>query len=126
MKARALALSALSLTISIPLATAYSGAMTYYTPAYVPTDSSCNIAAQPGEAVVAISKPQMNNPPNSNNNPLCGTYIAIYNPYNQQTIQNVKIVDTCVGCDEGDIDVNVELFEALGFSSGTGKVKGID
>ena len=126
MKARALALSALSLTISIPLATAYSGEMTHYTPAYTPTGSSCNMAAQPGEPVVAISKTQMNNPPNPNNNPLCGTYISIYNPYNQHTVQNVKIVDTCVGCSEGDIDVNVELFEALGFDAGAGRVKGMD
>ncbi len=31
-----------------------------------------------------------------------------------------------MGCDEESIDVNVELFEALGFSSGAGRVHGMD
>ena len=35
-------------------------------------------------------------------------------------------MDTCTGCDEESIDVNVELFEALGFDQGVGRVHGMD
>ncbi|CAD6591846.1 MAG: hypothetical protein ASARMPRED_005784 [Alectoria sarmentosa] len=126
MKARTLALSALSLTVSIPLATAYSGDLTFYTPAFTPSGSSCAIAATAGEPIVAISHLMMNNGNNPNTNPLCGTTISIYNPYNQQTVPNVKIVDTCQGCDTESIDVNVQLFEALGFDPGLGRVQGVD
>ena len=84
------------------------------------------MAAAPGEPIVAISHLMMNNGANPNANPLCGTTISIYNPYNQQTVPNVKIVDTCMGCDEESIDVNVELFEALGFDQAVGRVQGMD
>ncbi|CAF9919878.1 hypothetical protein IMSHALPRED_004747 [Imshaugia aleurites] len=123
MKARTLVLAAL--TISIPLATAYSGEMTFYTPATTPSGSACAIAAQPGEAIVAISYTRFT-AANTNDDPLCGTYISIYNPANQQTYPNVKIVDKCMGCDADSIDVNVELFEALGFDSGVGRAHGMD
>ncbi|KAF6236369.1 hypothetical protein HO173_005460 [Letharia columbiana] len=119
MKARTLALSAL--TISIPLATAYSGDLTFYTPAAVAQFSSCNIAAAPGENIVAISHLQMNNAANPNANPLCGTTITIYNPDAHIAVENVKIVDTCMGCADGSIDVNVELFQALGYAPALGR-----
>ena len=125
MKARVLGLAALSLTISIPLATAYSGDLTFYTPAADPSYSACNIGAQPGESIVAISHLRWG-PGNPNNNPMCGTTIGIYNPSNGKTIDNVKIVDKCMGCAIDDIDVNVELFEALGFDQGRGRVPGMD
>lgn len=96
--------------------------MTFYTPATIPSDSSCDMASAPGESVVAISQYKMDNVGNPNNNPLCGTTISIYNPANGQTVSDVKIVDTCMGCPEDNIDVNVELFEALGFASSQGKV----
>ena len=35
-------------------------------------------------------------------------------------------MDTCQGCDTESIDVNVELFEALGFDPGLGRVQGVD
>lgn len=122
MKARTLALA---LTISIPLAAAYSGDLTFYTPALTPTDSACLIGAQPGEPIVAISHLKFT-AANPNDDPLCGSYISIYNPNNQQTVQNVKVVDKCMGCDEDSIDVNVELFEALGFAPGRGRIQGVD
>lgn len=122
MKARALALA---LAISVPLATAYSGDLTFYTPSFVAANSACAIAAQPGEPIVAISHLKFT-APNPNNDPLCGSTITIYNPYNGQSIPGVKVVDKCMGCAETDIDVNVELFEALGFQQGQGRIHGVD
>ena len=54
----------------------------------------------------------MNNPPNPNNNPICGTQINIYNPATGTTHQ-ATIVDTCEGCKEYDIDVSPSVFEAV-------------
>lgn len=119
MRVRALALA---LTISIPFAAAYHGDLTYYTPATNAAGSSCDIAAAPGENIVAISHLKMNNGANPNNNPLCGTTISIYNPQGGNTVSGVKIVDTCMGCDEESIDVNPELFQQLGFELAQGRV----
>ena len=54
----------------------------------------------------------MNNPPNPNDNPLCGTSINIYNPATGSTTQ-ATIVDTCEGCAYEDIDVSPSVFEAV-------------
>lgn len=124
MKTHTLALSALSLALSPLLATAYSGDITYYTPAY-DGSSACAIPAQHGEYVVAISQLKWAGG-NPNNDPMCGTTITIYNPYNQMTIENVKIVDKCMKCLEQDIDVSPELFHALGLTDAQGRVHGMD
>ena len=99
--------------------------MTYYTPAADASNSACNIAAQPGEPIVAISYLKFGSG-NPNSDPLCGSYISIYNPSNGQTLNNVKVVDKCMGCKAEDIDVNVELFGMLGLDSGRGRVSGMD
>ena len=125
MKARTLALTALSLAISVPLANAYQGDMTYYTPAADASYSACNIAAQPSDHIVAISQYRWA-PGNPNNNPMCGSTIGIYNPANGQTLSDVKIVDKCMGCAEGDIDVSISVFDALGIDSSKGRVHGMD
>ena len=83
------------------------------------------MAATKGESVVAVSYLLFTDP-NPNNDPLCGTYIDIYNPGNGKTIQDVKIVDKCPSCDAGSIDVNVELFESLGVDVSVGRAHGID
>lgn len=121
MKARTLALSVLSLTISIPLAAAYSGDLTFYAPAMSSTSSACNMAATQGESIVAISKARFT-APNPNDDPLCGSTITIYNPAAGISVPNVKVVDKCNGCDADSIDVNVELFKQLGFDPAQGRV----
>lgn len=54
----------------------------------------------------------MNNPPNPNDNPLCGTTISIYNPATGGTTP-ATIVDTCEGCAYEDIDVSPSVFEQV-------------
>lgn len=54
----------------------------------------------------------MNNGPNPNTNPKCGTSINIYNPATGGT-HSATIVDTCEGCAEYDIDVSPSVFEAV-------------
>lgn len=54
----------------------------------------------------------MNNPPNPNDNPLCGTQITITNPATGNTAQ-ATIVDTCEGCAYEDIDVSPSVFEEV-------------
>lgn len=53
-----------ALTISIPLATAYVGEMTYYTP----SSNSCGITLAGAEDVVALSTAMMANGANPNAN----------------------------------------------------------
>lgn len=65
----------------------------------------------------------MNNPPNPNNNPKCGTTINIQNPAtgNQAT---ATIVDTCQACADEDIDVSPAVFEAVDPNGlGDGRIK---
>ena len=54
----------------------------------------------------------MQNPPNPNDNPLCGTAIQIRNP-TTGTTYSATIVDTCEGCADEDIDVSPSVFEAV-------------
>ena len=68
----------------------------------------------------------MQNPANPNDNPLCGTKISIFNPNTGATTE-ATIVDTCVGCQEYDIDVTETLFdEIVPGGSGVGRQHGID
>jgi len=56
---------AMALTVSVPLAAAYVGDMTYYTP----ISNSCGITAAGTEDVVAPSTAMMRNGANPNLNP---------------------------------------------------------
>ena len=109
----------------IKFASAYQGDMTYYTPGF-PSDQqllpgfadqppglgSCGYTNSASDAIVALSTEIMNNPPNPNDNPICGTSINIYNPATGDT-NTATIVDTCEGCGEYDIDVSPSVFEAV-------------
>lgn len=55
---------AIALTVSVPLAAAYVGEMTYYTP----SSNSCGITAAGTEDVVALSSAMMANGANPNAN----------------------------------------------------------
>lgn len=106
----------------LPIVTnAYKGDMTHYTPGL----GSCgyNDAPSGGRDVVALSREMMNNGPNPNLNPKCGSKITIYNPSTKKR-HTATIVDTCWGCKKEDIDVNVELFYKVA-PKGDGRVHGI-
>ena len=66
----------------------------------------------------------MANPANPNSNPKCGTKISIYNPSTGQTTW-ATVVDTCVGCEEYDIDLTLALFNQIA-PDGNGRVHGIE
>lgn len=111
----------LVLTILPLVANAYKGDMTHYTPGL----GSCGHYNDPSknEPVVALAREIMNNGPNPNNNPKCGTKISIYNPSTKKT-HHATIVDTCWACKKEDIDVNEKLFYAVA-PHGDGRVHGI-
>lgn len=52
----------------------------------------------------------MDNPPNPNDNPKCGSKISIVNPLTE-TLTWATVVDTCVACGDEDIDVSEGVFE---------------
>ncbi|CAD6589652.1 MAG: hypothetical protein ASARMPREDX12_003917 [Alectoria sarmentosa] len=111
---------ALGLAISIPLANAYTGDLTHYTPGL----GSCGITNQNGDAIVALSHLIMAFVGNSNNNPICNKQISIHNPTtNTNTIATVT--DTCQGCAFGDLDVTPDLFDTIA-PNGNGRVHGIE
>jgi hypothetical protein len=76
------------------------------------------------DAIVALSHVIMTpgNAGNPNNNPLCGKMISIN--YLGKTWQ-AKIVDTCQGCAEGDIDMSQGFFNKV-TNNGDGRVHGIE
>ncbi|CAD6594602.1 MAG: hypothetical protein ASARMPREDX12_000515 [Alectoria sarmentosa] len=90
------------------LAKAYTGDMTYYDAGL----GSCGYTSTNADAIVALSTEIMNNGPNPNNNPICGSSINIYNPATGSTTA-ATIVDTCQGCAEYDIDVSPSVFETV-------------
>ena len=80
------------------------GDMTFY-PVGV---GSCGKTISDSQSIVALSYEVMNNPPNPNNNPLCGK--SITTTYNG-IVKTATVEDTCQGCPVTDIDVNEYLFE---------------
>lgn len=114
-------LSTLALGLLPLVADAYKGDMTHYTPGL----GSCGHNDPPSAKrdVVALSREMMNNGPNPNTNPKCGSKINIYNPGTKKT-HSATIVDTCWACKKEDIDVNVELFYKVA-PKGDGRVHGI-
>ncbi|KAG1352313.1 hypothetical protein G6F62_002720 [Rhizopus arrhizus] len=81
----------------------YSGDGTFYSPGL----GSCGITNSDSDMVAALNAPQMNNPANPNNNPLCGKYINVHG--HKGTVR-VKIVDTCPPCKSGDVDLSTAAF----------------
>ncbi|KAL8843380.1 MAG: hypothetical protein Q9176_001993 [Flavoplaca citrina] len=114
-------ISTVTFTLLPLLAEAYKGDMTYYEPGL----GSCGHFDAPSAKrdVVALSREIMNNGPNPNLNPKCGSKINIYNPSTKKR-HTATIVDTCWACKKEDIDVNVELFNKVA-PKGDGRVHGI-
>lgn len=91
--------------------------MTYYDVGL----GSCGLTSAPSEHIVAIPVSQMNNPANPNANPLCGKSVTIH--YGGKTA-TAKIVDTCMGCKSGDLDMSTSLFSYFA-SMSEGRVSGM-
>lgn len=111
----------LLLPLLAPLAAAYKGDMTHYTPGL----GSCGIFTDPSkqEPVVALAREMMGNGPNPNTNPKCGTKIRIQSTVSKKT-HLATIVDTCWACKKEDIDVNEKLFYQVA-PKGDGRVHNV-
>jgi len=96
-----------------------SGQMTFYDVSVGRT--SCGGLYSNSDNVVALSHYDMNNGANSNDNSLCGKTISI--TYNGVTASGT-VVDTCAGCDEGNIDLSEDFFPTFAPAS-AGRVSGV-
>ncbi|KAL6904950.1 expansin module family protein [Trichoderma evansii] len=93
----------------------FSGDITYYTVGL----GSCgidNTGDDTTENLVAINWEQMGT--ESNNNPMCGKTITIH--ANGKTT-TAKVVDKCMGCASGSIDVSEAVFTTLFGGLGVGR-----
>ncbi|OBZ87831.1 Papain inhibitor [Choanephora cucurbitarum] len=93
----------------------FTGEGTYYAPGL----GSCGWTNSESDMIAALNHGQMANGANSNNNPNCGRSVSIQGPKGSVT---VKIVDTCPGCSNGDIDLSPAAFAKIADLS-AGRVK---
>ncbi|KAI8957742.1 RlpA-like double-psi beta-barrel-protein domain-containing protein-containing protein [Daldinia sp. FL1419] len=87
-------------------ALAYSGDMTYYTPGL----GACGKWNSEADAIVALSQAQYGHDANPNNAKVCGRRINIH--YGGKTA-TATVVDKCMGCASGSIDVSPAVFRQL-------------
>lgn len=83
-----------------------SGDATYYNTGL----GSCGWTSKDSDLIVALNHGQMENGANSNNNPNCGRTITATGPNGSVT---VKVVDTCPGCANGDLDLSPAAFAKI-------------
>lgn len=100
--------------------TEYSGDITWYDVGL----GACGETSVDGDKIVAISHVIFDaySTGNPNTNPLCGKYVTI-NGKDGSTHQ-AKVVDRCLGCVEGDLDLSHEFFNTV-TSNGDGRVSGM-
>lgn len=85
---------------------------------------ACGLVSGSDDPIVAVStevfdpKTPAGNP---NKNPLCGQKISI--SYNDQTF-SATIIDRCVGCEEGDLDLSQGFFNSV-TNNGDGRVHNV-
>ncbi|KAF4548709.1 Hypothetical protein D9617_26g079240 [Elsinoe fawcettii] len=99
----------------------FTGDATYWEPAM----GACGWTNSADELVVAISQTVFDPKTpggNPNNNPLCGKFVAI--KCKDGSTVNAKVVDRCVGCASGDLDMTKTLFDKV-TSNGDGRVGGM-
>ena len=109
-----------SLLALLPVALAFTGEMTYYSPSV--GLGSCGQTFADTDMIVAISAAKMNSGGNPSNNPLCFSTITITN--SAGVSQDAKVTDTCPSCAENDLDVSPAVFQAFG-SLDEGRISGI-
>lgn len=84
----------------------HSGDATYYGTGL----GSCGEVSKDSDMIVALNHGQMANGANPNHNQLCGKTITAHGPKGSVT---VKIVDTCPGCANGDLDLSPAAFAKI-------------
>ncbi|KAG1189059.1 hypothetical protein G6F36_004191 [Rhizopus arrhizus] len=94
------------LVSSSPSSRTFSGSGTFYMPGL----GSCGWKNSEKEMIVALNHAQMSNGGNSNNNRICGKHVTINGPKGSVT---AKVVDTCPGCSNGDIDMSPAAFKKI-------------
>lgn len=103
--------------------TSYTGDLTWYDTGL----GSCGISSSASDHIVAISHVIMDAYSaaaggNPNNNPMCGKTVTITgasgSPY------TATVVDRCVGCAEGDLDLSQDFFNTV-TNNGDGRVPGM-
>lgn len=100
--------------------TEYSGDLTWYDVGL----GACGETNVDGDHIVAISHVIFDaySTGNPNTNPLCGKYVSIQGKDGQT--HQAKVVDRCLGCVEGDLDLSHEFFNSV-TSNGDGRVSGM-
>jgi len=86
---------------------------------------ACGWTNTEAEMVIAISQVLFDPKTpggNPNNNPLCGQMVNIQTTTGGSV--QAKVVDRCVGCKEGDLDMTLPLFNKV-TNNGDGRVGGI-
>jgi hypothetical protein len=99
--------------------TEYTGDLTWYDVGL----GACGQTNVDGDLIVAISHVIFDaySTGNPNTNPLCGKSVTIRGK--DGASHQAKVVDRCVGCLEGDLDLSHEFFNTV-TSNGNGRVSG--
>ncbi|KAJ9619677.1 hypothetical protein H2203_008459 [Taxawa tesnikishii (nom. ined.)] len=97
--------------------TSYTGDLTWYEVGL----GSCGETNVPSDHIVAISHVIMDayNTGNSNTNPMCGKTVTITGVDGSD--YTATVVDRCVGCAEGDLDLSEDFFNTV-TNNGDGRV----
>ncbi|KAF2479910.1 hypothetical protein BDY17DRAFT_302905, partial [Neohortaea acidophila] len=103
-----------------PSGSIHTGDITYYAPGL----GSCGITNSASDHIVALAADMMTpmNPPNPNDNPLCGRSITI--SYGGKTAV-ATIEDTCPGCSGASLDLTPSLFQIFE-PLAVGRVSGVE
>ncbi|KAF1344076.1 plant expansin, partial [Delphinella strobiligena] len=93
---------------------------------YETGEGACGWDNTASDHIVAISKDIFDSTEyataNPNSNPLCGRQVSITGVDGSQ--YTAKVVDRCVGCEEGDLDLSEDFFNTV-TSNGNGRVSDI-
>lgn len=110
-----------SITGAAAAGSSFSGDITYYADGL----GACNYVNGPSDHIVAISHvlfDEYTPNGNPNKNPLCGMAITVTGTDGTQ--HTAEVVDRCVGCAEGDLDLSEDFF-AIVAPTGNGRVHDI-
>lgn len=101
--------------------TSYTGDLTWYDDGL----GACGQTSGPSDSIVAISHVIFDSYPdggNPNNNPTCLKQVSITGADGSE--YTATVVDRCVGCNEGDLDLSEDFFNIV-TNNGNGRVPGM-
>ncbi|KAG9300489.1 hypothetical protein G9A89_010116 [Geosiphon pyriformis] len=84
----------------------FSGDGTYYNTGL----GACGLVSQDSDYIAALNHPQWGNPPNPNQNPICGKLATVTGPKGTVT---VKVLDLCPECLWGSLDLSPAAFNQI-------------